>query len=444
MSLNQQIEKHFTLIYWSIFVSSVALLLIYASNQILTGDQTQMLLKGYLGAYHGTWLSYGNAASVVGNVPGSLSTLLVGLPLLVWDSPWSPMLLLPFIRLMSFFLFDHVIKQCFSPVVRIGFAVLYLLSPWFLFDSIIYNPAYLCFFAALHCWTAFNMREKSSFISSFLHVVAIGLAMQIHYSWPILAVMSAYLYYRGVIKVSWWGLIVGGLAVLASLVPYFMEVLQNSAIQGQDSERYIGWGAVNVYPVLKAALYWLRYSSFLFTNRIIVDANFHWLTDIEWLRMVVDYIWQAILFTVGGITVVCAWVINKKAWKVVKPHWRSRQALNLASSEWLMHYAFSAFLGIIISAMLSPIIFSYWHLIIAFAFALLPVLYYAEYWQNKKPEKLAKLTTLVAAYFLVVNLVASHDSNKYSYLISYQEQVDAYLEEQGLSIEDLIEENKSN
>ncbi|WP_163130285.1 3-deoxy-D-manno-octulosonic acid transferase [Agarivorans sp. Alg241-V36] len=444
MYLNQQIEKHFTLIYWSIFVSSVGLLLLYASNQILTGDQTQMLLKGYLGAYHGTWLSYGNAASVVGNVPGSLSALLVGLPLLIWDSPWSPMLLLPIIRLMSFFLFDHVIKQCFSPVVRISFAVLYLLSPWFLFDSLIYNPAYLCFFAGLHCWSAFKMRQSSSFIYGFLHVVAIGLAMQIHYSWPILAAMSAYLYYRGIIKINWWGIVAGGLAVLASLVPYLMEVFHNPAIQGQDSDRYIGWGAVNVYPVLKAALYWLRYSSFLFTNRIIVDANFLWLTDIEWLRTVVDYIWQAVLFTVGGITVICAWVVNKKAWKVIKPHWRSRQALNLTASDWLMHYAFSAFLGIIVSAMLSPIIFSYWHLIIAFAFALFPVLYYAEYWQQKRPERLAKITAIVAAYFLVVNLVASHDSNKYTYLIGYQEQVEAYLEEQGLSLKDLVEENQHN
>lgn len=56
----------------------------------LTGDQTQMLYKGYLGAYQGIWLSYGNAASAMGNVPGSLSAYLVGLPLLLIGASLIP------------------------------------------------------------------------------------------------------------------------------------------------------------------------------------------------------------------------------------------------------------------------------------------------------------------------------------------------------------------
>ena len=75
-------------------------------SQIVAGDQTQMLYKGYLGAYEGVWLSYGNAASAVGNVPGSLSAWLIGGPLLLWDSPYAPMLLLLAMRLVGFLLFD--------------------------------------------------------------------------------------------------------------------------------------------------------------------------------------------------------------------------------------------------------------------------------------------------------------------------------------------------
>ena len=63
---------------------------LFSDHQLLTGDQTQMLYKGYLGAYEGVWLSYGNAASAVGNVPGSLSAWLIGGPLLLWDSPMPP------------------------------------------------------------------------------------------------------------------------------------------------------------------------------------------------------------------------------------------------------------------------------------------------------------------------------------------------------------------
>ncbi|MGL4515777.1 MAG: hypothetical protein ACRCUH_03630, partial [Shewanella sp.] len=79
--------------------------LLFFQFQLLTGDQTQMLYKGYLGAYEGVWLSYGNAASAVGNVPGSLSAWLIGGPLLLWDSPYAPMLLLLAMRLVGFLLF---------------------------------------------------------------------------------------------------------------------------------------------------------------------------------------------------------------------------------------------------------------------------------------------------------------------------------------------------
>ncbi len=109
--------------------------LIFFQLQLLTGDQTQMLYKGYLGAYEGVWLSYGNAASAVGNVPGSLSAWLIGGPLLLWDSPYAPMLLLLAMRLVGFLLFDAVIRQVFddrvlngnvlnSNVVRLLFLVL--------------------------------------------------------------------------------------------------------------------------------------------------------------------------------------------------------------------------------------------------------------------------------------------------------------------------------
>ncbi len=48
----------------------IGISILFFVSQVIGGDQTQMLHKGYLGAYEGVWLSYGNAASAVGNVPG--------------------------------------------------------------------------------------------------------------------------------------------------------------------------------------------------------------------------------------------------------------------------------------------------------------------------------------------------------------------------------------
>ncbi|MGL4715658.1 MAG: 3-deoxy-D-manno-octulosonic acid transferase, partial [Aeromonas sp.] len=140
-----------------------------------------MLYKGYLGAYEGVWLSYGNAASAVGNVPGSLSAWLIGGPLLLWDSPYAPMLLLLAMRLVGFLLFDAVIRQVFDDRARLLFLVLCWLNPWFQYESLLYNPSYLFLFSAMHCWSAWHMRERASFWHTIVHLLAIGMAMQLHY-----------------------------------------------------------------------------------------------------------------------------------------------------------------------------------------------------------------------------------------------------------------------
>ena len=105
------LEKRVSRLHLAGLLLGLLLSLLYAQHQILTGDQAQMLCKGYLGTLEGIWLSYGNAASALGNVPGSLSTYLVGLPLLLWNSPQAPMMLLIALRLVSYLLFDDVIRQ---------------------------------------------------------------------------------------------------------------------------------------------------------------------------------------------------------------------------------------------------------------------------------------------------------------------------------------------
>ena len=47
-------EKYVTPLFWSGLLLGLLLSLLYAEHQVLTGDQTQMLFKGYLGAWGGT------------------------------------------------------------------------------------------------------------------------------------------------------------------------------------------------------------------------------------------------------------------------------------------------------------------------------------------------------------------------------------------------------
>jgi len=210
-------------------------------------------------------------------------------------------------------------------------------------------------------------------------------------------------------------------------VPYFLELQVNQSIAAKESDRYIGWGGVHVYPVLKSALYWIRYGSFLFPTRAVMGAEFDWITNIEWLRMVVQYSWRSALFVAGLVTVFLSIKINWMVWKGIKGKVISKG--DLRGPDWLVLYSFAALLAIIVSSILSPITFSYWHLIMTFPFALFPVLYIIDRIEMYKDRVLWSRIRLVALFFVVVNLVAANDSGKYSYSFDYEEQVYEYIKE---------------
>lgn len=418
-------------------IGGLLMSLVFFQFQLLTGDQTQMLYKGYLGAYEGIWLSYGNAASAVGNVPGSLSAWLIGGPLLLWDSPYAPVLLLLAMRLVGFLLFDAVIRQVFGDRVRLLFLVLCWLNPWFQYESLLYNPSYLFLFSAMHCWSAWHMRERASFWHMIVHLLAIGMAMQLHYSWPLLAVMSTYLFWRRILKVSWSGVVVAALLIGASLIPYAIEVMSNSQItQNVDPEarqRYIGWGLVHVYPVLKSVLYWLRYGSWLFASKLVNDTQFIWLAGHEYLQLAAVWLWRLVIYGVGSATVLLAAKANWQLWKRLKPRLMRSDRAPVDGESWLGLYAVAAVLAVLVSAALSPIIFNYWHLMLIFPYALFPMLLLLVEWSRRYPQWVGKGLLAATLFCTVVNLIAATDSTKFSYQVDYQQQVETYLQEEGLA-----------
>ncbi len=75
-------------------------------------------------------------------------------------------------------------------------------------------------------------------------MVSVGLVMQLHYSWPLLVMVSGYLFVRGVIKINYWGFLAGFLVLAATLVPYALEVLDTNseAVSPEEfsKQRYIG------------------------------------------------------------------------------------------------------------------------------------------------------------------------------------------------------------
>lgn len=390
-----------------------------------------MLEKGYLGAHKGVWQSYGNAASAVGNVPGSLSALVIGVPLILWDSPWAPMTFLIALHLASFLLFNAVIKQIFNPTIQLIFLLLYWLNPWFLFENVIYNPSYLFFFGALHFWSAYHMRESKSFRHTLLHLLSIAMAMQLHYSWIILAMISLYLYVRGIIKINWFAVITAFVITCLSLIPYFQAYLSHPEIRqnpgNKDNARYIGWGFVHVYPIFKGIIYWFRYPSFLFSNTLAMYTNFDWITTQPMIQKIVQYTYKGIIEIIGIASLWIVWKSNYYSWKLIKPIAFTRSVSDFSKQQWLSMYALGAFIAILISGALSPIVFNYWHLIIAFGFSLFPILIYIDSYICNDSKQVMKYILIIILYFGLINLIAANDSKKFSFTMDYHMQTLEYI-----------------
>ena len=63
--------------------------------------------------------------------------IVVSVPLVLWDSPWSPMLFIIMCNIMALVLFDKVVGQMFDEPARLLFLVLFWLSSWFLYQHML-------------------------------------------------------------------------------------------------------------------------------------------------------------------------------------------------------------------------------------------------------------------------------------------------------------------
>lgn len=399
---------------------SVVLSFYYQSNQIISGDQTQMLLKGFKGAIEGIYLPYGNEASTVGNIPGSLSSLVVGLPLEFWFSPYSIVSFLCIIRIIGALIFINALSQIFSPKTVVIGAAFYLINPWFLYDSLIYNPSYLSLGAALCLNMLIRLRRDSqhkasatsTVICSILLMLSIGWCVQFHFSWPVLVALCGLLWLRRSIKVSYIGIVIGILLVLASLYPYFQEVMVNKAIISNPEEyakdRYFGYGLVHVYPLFKALLYWLRFGSLLITNKAIVPESFGDGMLFEILR----YAYIGFTQAIGVITVIISAIASY--FLIVKVRYSGSKKI-----YFVKELSICSILAILLAAAAATLVLNYWQIIIMFCFALLPVLVLIE----KKPRIKKSLIIFFSVYMILINIIAATNSAKFNYRYSLSDQV---------------------
>ncbi len=231
------------------------------------GDQLNLLARGWLLAFRGELIPYGNPLSSGGDGPGIATTLAVAAPLFVWSHHRAPVVLIWILHLAAWVMLDRRLRTLFTPWERAAFAVVYWLNPWRLEASAyLWNPNFLYFAGALHFATAFDQRERARFGASFLHILALGVGAQLHPAMLLLIVASLLLWRRGAVHVHWGGVSAGVFVTVLLLVPWWQAVAAEPAIVAAG-EGFPFRGLIWFQPWLKGLSYWLRYPSLLINKQ---------------------------------------------------------------------------------------------------------------------------------------------------------------------------------
>jgi hypothetical protein len=253
-----------------LFLAGLAISLLMVARTQVGGDQLDLLARGWRLAARGDLVPYGNPLSNGGNEPGALTSVIVGLPLLVRMDHVAPVVLVWLTHLLAWFLLDRTMARALGGAARARtlFCLFYWLSPWQLYYAgVLWNPSYLFLVGAVHLATSFAQRERARFGASCMHALALGLAVQLHPQAMILIFASAFLLWRRYFRLRWPAFALGAGLSGVTLVPWVQAALVDRSIL-PGGTGFPFRGLVLVQPMLRGVLYWLRYPTFLVMDRM--------------------------------------------------------------------------------------------------------------------------------------------------------------------------------
>jgi len=298
------------LIALGLFVLGVLFCIRYASTIIYDADMSQLLDRAQVFQETGRIVPYGNVASsgVKVYTPGSFLSVVVALPMYIWNSPYSALFVIGLLHFFAMLLILRVLKDFFDFRIVYLLLIFYWCNPWQTSEVFLWNPAYLYFFTALHFWSAYQIyKGQNLFWTSLIHVLSIFGALQSHSSFVILGFISVLLFWKKALKISWSGVGGGFLLGIASLIPYFIERLNtlNEPESMATNGAFLFRGLVYVYPLMKGVWYWFRQGSFVFPTHILNDVGFNWISE-EIQRSVFKLVW----FVLAAIMTVTSLIFS--------------------------------------------------------------------------------------------------------------------------------------
>ena len=338
-----------------LFVAGLALSLAMVARTRFDGDQFNMLARGWTLAFAGEWLQYGMPTSAGGMSPGGLQSLLVGLPLMIWADGRAPTLLLWLASVAGYLLLDRAFGPALGPRGRLLLALFYWLNPWRMhYTAILWNSSYMFLAGAVHAACAVAMRRERRFWPTVGMVLCVGLGLELHTAALALAFASILLWWRGVIKVSWWGVAAGSGLVLASIVPWILAVSARPELL-PGGPGFPFRNLVLLLPFLRGLIYLLRYTSLALPERV-------WELDLAPDATADDPASSALrvlLLSIGWLTVLLPVLAYRRFLRAPRALWR-RPSPASSRRQWLRCYAWWTIAGAVVAFAVSPTTVMFW------------------------------------------------------------------------------------
>lgn len=361
------------------------------------GDQLNLLARGWLLAERGELVPFGNPLSSGGVGPGPLTSVVVGVPLVLRSHHRSPVALVWLLHLGALALLSRTLRGATKPIELAAFAVLWALGPWRLVaGSTLWNPNFLVFFGAVHLASAAALSERPRFGATFVHVLALGLGAQLHLSMVTLVLLSFLLWNRGLLRLSVAGALAGVAATTASLLPWLVAVGGGLAPLAPRTG-FPFRGLALVWPILKGLGYLLQYPSLVLAEELAhFDFGERLGADVDrWLAPAA----RAFVISAGAASVVVAALAWLLVFRTGERRLFAPAPSALGRRDWLERYVALAFVAAAAGFAISPTTPQGWQGLALLPVAALPVAWAA----GRAAERWGESRTLrgLAAWALV-------------------------------------------
>ena len=393
---------------------------LFCYGHLIDGDVVQILNKAHILVTQNVITPYGNLSSsgVSGVVPGSFLTLVSGLPMKLWFSPWAALFFLTFLHFLAFLMFQSVFKNFISPLGITVLIVFFWLNPWRLSEVFLWNPGYIFFVSVIHMWSAYQMSCRSRFLPNLIHGLSLFIGLQVHPSFVILFFMTLMLLWMKAIKLHWKGIFSSFFLGLMSLIPFFLAGIENPDLfikpGGGDNQGFLFFGLVAVYPILKAFWYWILFGSGIFQKHIFHQLNFSWINS-DHLELVFKSLWLVIKYAFGCFGLFLSFYMNYRFFKNNREKFNILKYKMKKNTEWIKIYGITAFFSALVATAVSPTLPIYWHLLYVWPMALIPVLLGFEVFlkNGKWNQRTKNYLVLVTVYFVMTDFFGAMGSKKH-------------------------------